>query len=171
LGYFPLLLLEDSTQHASMDRVASHHHVSHLPNDFCHVLMDASPSKYGVGPLSTFTSTPSTLSKQTLMASMDPIDNPSNIHITNVSSLLQYTLVNGSYSSHVVDDDALVSGSCSSHLIDDLDSLTPLFIDDGNTLHESVIPITLPLDRSSHIPRWVISTIIDATKFIVGPSA
>jgi hypothetical protein len=107
------------SQHASMDHVSSHHHAGPLLDDSCHVLMDPSPSQYDVGPLSTSTSTLSStpiVFGQTPMVDVDPIDDSSNLPIANVSSLFQDTLVSGSSSAHVVDDDALVNGSSNPHV-------------------------------------------------------
>jgi hypothetical protein len=64
----------------------------------------------------------------------------------------------------------LVNGSSNAHVANAPNRSTPLFSDDGDTLHDSPTPVTLPLDRSRLIPKWAISTLVDATKFLVGPS-
>jgi hypothetical protein len=83
----------------------------------------------------------------------------------------------GHPNAHVVDDDALVNDSSSPHVANDFSpiqnapgSLTPLHSDNGDTLHDSPTPITLPSDRSRPIPKWTISTLVDATKLLASPS-
>jgi hypothetical protein len=95
-----------------------------------------------------------------------------------ISSLIQNTLINGSSSHDVADDDALTSGPSNPHVANDLspilatpDSSTPLLNDEyKDTLHDSPTPITLHLDWSRPILKWSISTLVNATKFLVGPS-
>lgn len=55
-------------------------------------------------------------------------------------------------------------------IFDALDNSIPLFNgEDGDTLHYSLVLVTLPLDRSRLILMWAISTLVDATKFLGGP--
>lgn len=101
---------------------------------------------------------------------VNPINDSSNLPFVYVSSLDHNTLVNGSSNPHVADGDKLVSGPFDSHVVDAPNNLTPLFINDGNTLHDLPAPVTLSSDRSRSIPKLDISTLVDATEFLVGAS-
>jgi hypothetical protein len=74
-------------------------------------------------------------------------------------------------SAHLADDDALVSGSSNPHVTDALENSIPLFSDDGDTLHDPPVTITIPSSRSRPIPKWNISTLVGAATFLVGLSA
>jgi hypothetical protein len=98
---------------------------------------------------------------------VDPVDDLSNLIVAYISSLLQDTLFSGSSSAHVTVDDALVNGSVGPHVTDALDSLTPLFSDDGDYLHDLPILVALPSNRSRPIPKWAISFLLIQQSFLL----
>jgi hypothetical protein len=75
------------------------------------------------------------VSWQTHMANVDPNDNSSNLSIGDVSPFFQDTPVSGSSSPHVANDNALINGSSIPHVANAPCNSTPLYSDDGNTLH------------------------------------
>ena len=71
---------------------------------------------------------------------MDLINDSSNVPIVDVSSYFRDALVSGSSSLDVVDDDTLVNDSSNPHVADAFGTMTLLFSDDGDSLHDSLAP-------------------------------
>lgn len=104
------------------------------------------------------------------MATQDSIDDSTNLPIIDVASLLQDTLIYCSSNPCVVDVDDLISGSSSAHVVN-IDAQTiPLTysMNDGNDFPSTLA--TLPLGKPKPMPKWAISTIVNAAKFLSSPS-
>jgi hypothetical protein len=67
----------------------------------------------------------------------------------------------GSSNPHI---DIRINDSSNPHVLDALNSLTPLFKDGDDTSNDLLAPIT-PSNRSRLMPKWDISTLVDATIF------
>ena len=87
------------------------------------------------------------------MVDVDSIDDSSSLPIANVSSLFKDFLINASSSLHVADDNILDNGSSNPRVVDAPNNLTPLFSDDGDTLHDLHTPVAFPLDMTRPIPQ------------------